>query len=71
MKNDNQKIDVMKGVVKPDILKEQIRACVAGDRNARSYLIGAHKYLTVFPLNPYIVPVLRRAMERYNENLVL
>lgn len=63
MKNDNQKIDVMKDVVKPELLKERIRACVAGDGNARGYLIGAHKYLTAFPPNPYIVPVLRRAME--------
>ena len=57
------KINPMKGVVKPEELRKQIQACVAGDSNARSYLRGAIQYLERKPPNPYIVPVLRKALE--------
>lgn len=57
------KIDPMKGVVKPDTLTDQIRASVAGNVYARSYVKGAFQYLTRKPPNPYIVPLLKRALE--------
>lgn len=64
MKNAKSKIDPMKGVVKPDVLIENMRKMVAGDANARSYCRGSLNYLSRKPPNPYIVPLLQRAMEK-------
>ena len=66
-KSNTSKIDPMRGVVKPEELKKQIRACVAGNGHATSYLFGARKFLIRHPPNPYIVPLLTRAMEKARE----
>lgn len=59
------KIDPMKGVVKPEILATHIRQCVGGDTNSRSYLRGAIQYLERKPPNPFVVPLLKKALEQY------
>lgn len=61
MKNDSR-VDPFKGVVNPDILKENIRKMCDGDNNARSYCRGALQFLERKPPNPFIVKVLKKAM---------
>lgn len=60
-----KKIDPFKGVVNPDSLRDEMRKMAAGDWDAKSYVRGALKYLEKHPPNKYIVPLLRKAMERY------
>jgi len=61
----NMNIDVMKGVVKADVLSDALRSLRDGEHNARSYVRGALQYLTHKPPNPHIVPLLRHALEKY------
>jgi len=59
---NTSKIAVMKGVYNPEALAEQICAHVAGTGNAGSYLRGSLQFLERFPPNPFIVPLLRKAL---------
>lgn len=58
-------IDPMKGVVNPESLVAQLNKLKAGDSNAKSYVRGSLQVLERKPPNPLIVPILRRAMEKY------
>lgn len=58
------RVDPFKGVVNPDALRDQIRKMVAGNASAKSYCRGALNYLERKPPNPFIVEVLRKALER-------
>jgi hypothetical protein len=58
-------IDPFAGVVKPDELKVELKRLARGAHDARSYIRGALQWLERKPPNPYIVPLLKRAMERY------
>lgn len=58
------RVDPFKGVVNPDALRDQMRKMVAGNANAKSYCRGALNYLERKPPNPFIVEVLRKALER-------
>ena len=60
----NSKIDPFKGVVKPEILREQIKASARGDRKAWSYCRGALNYLERKPPNPFIVKILKKVLEK-------
>ena len=62
------RVDPLVGVVKPDTLKEQIVLCCRGDANARSYVRGSLAYLAKKPPNPYIVPVLEKALVKFSEH---
>ena len=64
MRKNKSKIDPMKGVVNADILKQELRNMVDGKPNARSYVRGALNYLERKPPNPFIVKVLKKALER-------
>lgn len=64
MKKDNYKIDPMKGVVKPETLLENIRAAVAGNAKSMSYIRGSLQYLERNPPNPFVVPLLRKALNK-------
>ena len=55
---DSSKKDPMKGVVKPAELVTAIRQANV------SYMRGALQYLERKPPNPFIVPVLKKALER-------
>lgn len=66
MKN-NSKVDAFKGVVKPDVLKEHMKNCVKGDDKSRSYVRGALQFLERKSPNPFIVPLLKKTLEKYNE----
>lgn len=59
------KIDPMEGVVKADVLSESLRSLRNREHNARSYVRGALQYLQRKPPNPYIVPLLRFALEKF------
>ncbi len=61
----SSKIDPMKGVVKPDVLSESLRSLRDREQGARSYVVGALKYLAAHPPNPYIVPLLKHALEKF------
>ena len=61
-------VDPFKGIVKPDVLKAQVRKCLKGDHNARSYVRGSLAYLERKPPNPKIVPVLKLALEKFGEH---
>ncbi len=65
MKQDSLKIDPMAGVVKSDVLLASLRSLRNRELGARSYVRGALLYLTRFPPNPYIVPILNRALEKF------
>lgn len=62
------RIDPLTGVVKPEILAVHIRQCVAGNINSRNYVRGAVQFLERKPPNPFIVPLLKKAMQRFNES---
>ena len=64
MKKVDIRVDPFKGVVNPNTLKDMIRKAVGGDAKARSYCRGALQYLERKPPNPFIVKVLKKAMER-------
>lgn len=57
------RVDPFKGVVNPDTLKDAMRKMVSGDAKSKSYCRGALQYLERKPPNPFIVKVLRKAME--------
>lgn len=57
-------VNPFKGVVKSDVLKENIRKACNGDTNAKSYCRGALAYLERKPPNPFVVKVLKKALER-------
>lgn len=59
------RIDPMKGVVNPELLIEQLRKLKAGDSSAKSYIRGSLQVLDRNPPNKLIVPMLRKAMEKY------
>lgn len=63
MRNSKSRVDPFKGVVNPEILREQMKKMVEGDSKARSYCRGALNYLERKPPNPLIVDVLKRAFE--------
>jgi len=56
----------MAGVAKPDELKGHIRLAVTGDWNSRSYVRGALRYLEQKPPNPFVVPILKKVLEKSN-----
>lgn len=62
---DKKSIDPFEGVLKPDVLREELRKLSKGDWDAKSYIRGSLKYLEKHPPNKYIVPLLKKAMERY------
>ena len=51
--------DPLKGVHQPELLLERIKA---GDT---SYVRGSLQYLERKPPNPFIVPVLKKVLEKY------
>ena len=65
MRTNMPKIDPMKGVVKGDVLSEQLRLLRDRERNARSYVRGALQYLQRKPPNPHIVPLLTYALRKF------
>jgi hypothetical protein len=62
---NKQTIDPLKGVHNPDLLVEQLAKLKAGDRNAKNYIRGSIQYLDRFPPNKLIVPILRKALEKF------
>lgn len=60
----NTRVDPFRGVVNPGILRDEMKKMVAGDSKARSYCRGALMYLEKKPPNPFIVKLLKKAMER-------
>lgn len=58
------RVDPFKGVVKADILREHMKMCCVGGRDSESYIRGALKVLETKPPNPFIVPLLKKAIER-------
>lgn len=64
MRKNKSRVDPFKGVVNPDILKTEMKKMVAGDAKSRSYCRGALNYLERKPPNPFIVKVLKKALER-------
>jgi hypothetical protein len=61
----DSRIDPMKGVVKPELLREQLVKLRDGDANARSYIRGSLQWLEKNPPNKYIAPILKKALERF------
>lgn len=59
------KIDPMKGVVKPEVLREYLLKLRENSAYARSYIRGSLQYLQRHPPNPHIVPILRHALEKF------
>ncbi len=51
--------EVMKGVVKPDELIAALRKADV------SYVRGALQFLERKPPNPFVVPILKKALERF------
>lgn len=64
MKEDTSKIDPFAGVRKGDVLKVHIRQMCGGLDRSRSYCRGALQFLERHPPNKYIVPLLRKAMQK-------
>lgn len=60
-------INPLTGVVKPEILTVHIKQCCDGMDRSRSYVRGAVQYLERKPPNPFIVPLLKKALQRFNE----
>lgn len=58
-------VDPMKGVGKPDEMLKQLRKLKEGDSYAKSYVRGSLQYLERHPPNKLIVPLLRKALEKY------
>ena len=63
MKEAQPKIDPFKGVVKSDVLIERMKA------RDTSYVRGALQWLAKHPPNPYIVPLLRAALEKFKNEI--
>ena len=61
-------ISPLTGVVKPEVLVVHIKQCCDGMDRSKSYLRGALQYLERKPPNPFIVPLLKKALQRYNES---
>jgi hypothetical protein len=60
------RVDPMKGVVNPESLTTMIKALKAGDPAAKSYIRGSLQVLERRPPNKHIVPILRKALEKYS-----
>jgi hypothetical protein len=61
----DMKIDPFDGVVKKDALKAHMLKLRDGNDSSKSYIRGSLQYLERRPPNPFIVPVLRKTLERY------
>lgn len=61
------RVDPMTGVVKPEILTVHIKECCGGMAKSRSYLRGAIQVLERKPPNLFIVPLLKKALEKFRE----
>jgi hypothetical protein len=59
------KVNPMAGVVNPDKLAVQLQKLKRGDSFAKSYVRGSLQWLERRPPNKHIVPVLRKALEKY------
>jgi hypothetical protein len=61
----DSRIDPMRGVVNPESLVDALRKLKAGDSEAKSYIRGSLQVLERRPPNKFVVPMLRKALEKY------
>lgn len=59
--------DPLKGVLNPESLVLELKRLAAGAHDAKSYIRGSLQVLERKPPNPYIVPLLKKALARYSE----
>lgn len=59
------RVQLFEGVHNPDLVVAAVRNLQEGDRDAESYLRGSIQFLERKPPNPFIVPLLRKALHEF------